>query len=88
MPAADSPRPLRVLIVDDDRDTTDSLAVLLKLWGFQPLVAYDGPAALAVAAAERPDLVLLDLSMPGMDGYELALRLRRQPGRKQPRWWP
>ncbi len=74
-----SPRPVRVLIVDDDRDTTDSLAVLLRTWGFCPLVAYDGPTALAVATAERPDVVLLDIGLPGLDGYEVARRLRRQP---------
>ena len=80
MRPTDRPWPLRVLIVDDDRDTTDSLAALLKLWGFQPLVANDGPAALAAAAAGRPEVVLLDLAMPGMDGCAVALRLRQQPG--------
>ena len=54
--------------------------MLLRFWGFQPFVAYDGPAALAVAAAERPDVVLLDLSLPGMDGFEVARHLRQQPG--------
>jgi CheY-like chemotaxis protein len=80
MRATDPPSALRVLIVDDNRDAADTLALLLKLWGFQPLVAYDGPAALAVAAAQRPDVVLLDLSLPGMDGFEVARHLRQQPG--------
>ncbi|HJT76714.1 MAG TPA: response regulator [Gemmataceae bacterium] len=79
MPANDSLGPFRVLVVDDDRDTTDSLALLLWMWGFCPLVAYDGPTALAVAAAERPDVILLDIGLPGLDGYEVARRLRRQP---------
>ncbi len=79
MTATLSPPPVCVLVVDNDRDTTDSLAVLLRMWGFCPLVAYDGPTALAVAAAERPDVILLDIGLPGLDGYEVARRLRRQP---------
>jgi CheY-like chemotaxis protein len=77
----DTPRwvgPL-VLVVDDCRDAADSLALLLKGWGFQTVVAYDGPSALAVALARPPAVVLLDLDMPGMDGYEVARRLRGQP---------
>jgi DNA-binding response OmpR family regulator len=68
--------PLRVLIVDDDHGTTGPLALLVRSWGFRPVVAHDGPAALAAALAERPDVVLLDLGLPGMDGYEVAARLR------------
>jgi CheY-like chemotaxis protein len=71
--------PPRVLVVDDNRDAADSLAVLLRLWGYEPAVAYDGPAALVLAAAEPPAAALLDLALPGMDGWELARRLRRLP---------
>jgi PAS domain S-box-containing protein len=69
----------RVLVVDDNRDAADSLAVLLRIDGHDVQVAYDGPAALAAAPAFRPDAVLLDLGMPGMDGYEVCRRLRRMP---------
>jgi two-component system CheB/CheR fusion protein len=70
---------LRVLVVDDDQDNADTLVLLLHLWGLSVRVAYDGPTALEVAKAEPPDVVLLDIAMPGMDGCELARRLRRQP---------
>jgi CheY-like chemotaxis protein len=69
--------PRRILVVDDNRDAADSLALLLRLAGQEVRVAYDGPAALAVAAEFRPALAFLDIGMPGMDGYELAGRLRR-----------
>jgi CheY-like chemotaxis protein len=77
----DAPRtagPL-VLIVDDCRDAADSLALLLERWGYQAAVAYDGPSALAAALARPPVAVLLDIVMPGMDGCEVARRLRGQP---------
>jgi PAS domain S-box-containing protein len=69
-----------LLVVDDNRDAADSLAMLLRLQGYEVQVAHDGPAALRIAAASRPDLVFLDIGMPGMDGYEVARRLRRTPG--------
>ncbi len=69
----------RVLVVDDNRDAADSLAVLLRMWDFEPAVAYDGPAALALASAAPPDVALLDIVMPGMDGCEVACRLRKCP---------
>jgi CheY-like chemotaxis protein len=71
--------PKRVLVVDDNRDAADSLAVLVRIDGHDVRVAYDGPAALAAAEAFEPDVVLLDLGMPGMDGYEVCRRLRRMP---------
>jgi PAS domain S-box-containing protein len=76
-----SPRPLsprRVLVVDDNTDAADSLSMLLRLLGHEVRVAYDGPTALAAAAGGWPDLVLLDIGMPGMDGYEVARRLRQR----------
>jgi two-component system CheB/CheR fusion protein len=72
-------RPLRVLAVDDHRDTTDSVCQMLTLWGHRPLAAYDSATALVTAVAERPDVALLDIGLPGMDGWELARRLRAEP---------
>jgi two-component system, OmpR family, response regulator len=71
--------PLRVLVVDDYDDARDCLCMLLRIWGCQAEPAADGPSALAAAPAFRPDVVLLDLAMPGMDGYETARRLRELP---------
>ena len=68
----EQPLPLRVLVVDDDLDTTESFRILFTLWGHHVETANDGPAALTAAAAFRPDVVLLDIMMPGMDGYEVA----------------
>jgi CheY-like chemotaxis protein len=69
----DGPRPpLLVLVVDDSRDCAESLALLVRLWGHQAVVAYDGPAALEAARSRAPDVVLLDIAMPKMDGYELV----------------
>jgi CheY-like chemotaxis protein len=80
MDNAAAPR-LRVLVVDDNRDVANVLAHLLECWGYEPLLAHDGPSALAVAAAAAPlAAALLDLALPGMSGYELARRLRGQPG--------
>jgi CheY-like chemotaxis protein len=71
--------PLRVLVVDDWPDTAESMAVLLRLWGHDVRIAHDGPAALAVAAVYRPDVVLLDVGLPGMDGYQVAQQMRNDP---------
>jgi len=67
---------LRVLVVDDNVDAARALGRLLELLGHQVAVAHDGPAALATASTVRPELVLLDLGLPGMDGYAVAARLR------------
>ncbi len=71
---------LRVLVVDDNRDAADSLCTLLKIWGFDNRVAYDGIEGLEVARNYRPDCLLLDISMPRMDGYNLARLIRQEPG--------
>ncbi len=79
--------PRRVLVVDDNVDAADSLAMLLRLKGQEVQVCYDGPSALAKAAADPPAVAFLDLGMPKMDGYELARAFRasepqgRGPGR-------
>ncbi|WP_439621351.1 response regulator [Gemmata sp.] len=67
---------LRVVVVDDNVDGADTLADLLKLLGHQVRTAYDGPTGIAAVGAFDPDLVLLDIGLPGMDGYEIARRLR------------
>ena len=72
-------RPLRVLVVEDDPDTADSMQVLLELLGYQAGVAYNGLAAVTVARNFQPDVVLCDLALPGMDGFAVAAALRREP---------
>jgi CheY-like chemotaxis protein len=74
------PRPLRVLVADDDRAAADCLAELARLWGHDAQAVYDGPEALSAADSFRPDVVLLDIVMPLMDGVEVAQALRRRPG--------
>ena len=73
------PQALPVLVVDDDVDGADSLALLLRMSGYDALVAYSGATALQAAVEHQPAAVILDLSLPGMDGYELARRLRQHP---------
>jgi PAS domain S-box-containing protein len=70
----------RVLVVDDNQDAADSLAMLLRLQGHDVRVAHSGEAALNEAEAYSPDAVFLDIGMPGLDGYEVARRLRTRPG--------
>jgi signal transduction histidine kinase/ActR/RegA family two-component response regulator len=77
-PAAE--RAVRVLLVDDSVDAAESLAMLLRLWGHEAAVAHDGPGALRLAEQQRPEVALLDIGLPGMDGYELARQLRHRPG--------
>jgi CheY-like chemotaxis protein len=69
----------KVLIVDDDPSTIKFLSVYLKPQGYEPLAAYDGLQALELAHAEHPALIILDVMMPGMDGFEVARRLRNHP---------
>ena len=70
----------RLLVVDDNGDAAESLALLLHMVGAEVRTAHDGPAGLAQAEQFRPHAVLLDLGMPGMDGFEVARRLRMDPG--------
>jgi PAS domain S-box-containing protein len=69
----------RVLVVDDNRDAAESLETLLQLWGHQARSAQDGPEALSLMAELEPEIVLLDIGLPGMDGYEVARRMRTMP---------
>jgi CheY-like chemotaxis protein len=69
-------RSLRILVVDDERHVSDALCAMVTSWGHQGRTAYDGHSGLADAGRHRPNVVLLDIEMPGMDGYELARQLR------------
>jgi CheY-like chemotaxis protein len=73
-------RALHVLVVDDNKDAADSLSLLLRMWGYDCRVAYDGPSAWEAACTHHPDCMLLDIGLPHMDGYDVAERVRRQPG--------
>jgi signal transduction histidine kinase/CRP-like cAMP-binding protein/ActR/RegA family two-component response regulator len=70
-------RALRILVVDDNRDTADALAWLLQSIGHEARAAYDGPSALLAAERDSPDMIIQDLGMPHMTGYEIAQRMRK-----------
>ena len=70
----------RLLVVDDNKDAATSLAMLLRLQGHDVRVAHDGPTALAMVTSYLPSMILLDIGMPGMDGYEVARRVRALQG--------
>jgi two-component system OmpR family response regulator len=74
--------PIRILCVDDNRDVAESLALVLQMVGFEAATAFDGPSALEAARRFRPDACITDINMPGMDGYELAGRLREWAGNR------
>jgi CheY-like chemotaxis protein len=67
-----------VLVVDDNHDTAHGMARLLRASGYQVELAHDGPTAVERARAGRPSAILLDIGMPGMDGYEVAKQLRQE----------
>lgn len=69
----------RILIVDDSRDAADALSALLDVQGFETQTAYGGASALEMIEVFSPDVVLLDISMPGMDGYQVAEEIRKRP---------
>jgi CheY-like chemotaxis protein len=76
-PAA--PAVTRVLLVEDNLDAAEPLTDLLRMWGHEVVVSHDGPSALLAARSHQPDVVLLDIGLPGMDGYQLAQALRALP---------
>jgi CheY-like chemotaxis protein len=78
-------RPRRVLLVDDNEDSAEMLGLLVARLGHVVRVAFDGPDALAVAAEFAPDVAVLDIGLPVMDGYELAARLRERLAERCPR---
>jgi PAS domain S-box-containing protein len=77
---AERDSPSRILVVDDNEDAAEMLANALTRKGYETRVAYDAPTALRVAAAFTPDIALIDIGLPVMDGYELASHLRKIPG--------
>jgi two-component system, chemotaxis family, CheB/CheR fusion protein len=72
-------RARRVLVVDDNEDSAASMALLARSWGYEVTVARDGPSALALAESFAPEIAIVDIGLPGMDGHELARRFREQP---------
>jgi len=70
-----------ILVVDNDPDSADSLALLLECWNHHVCVAYDGEQAIEVFRKQSPAIVLLDIGLPDLDGYEVARRLRKEPHR-------
>jgi CheY-like chemotaxis protein len=76
----DAPPARRILVVDDNRDAADSLGMLLRLMGNEVHTAHDGLEAVGAAAAFQPDVVLLDIGLPKLNGYEAARRIREQEG--------
>jgi len=76
-------RPVRVLVVEDNLDAAESLATLLRLWGHDVRMVHDGLDALDAARAYQPEVVLLDIGLPGLDGYQVAERLRSEIGLDQ-----
>jgi CheY-like chemotaxis protein len=69
---------LRILVIDDDPDNADSLRQLLTLWGHEAEAAYDGASALSVAELLCPHVVLVDLAMPGLNGFDFAQQFRQR----------
>jgi PAS domain S-box-containing protein len=75
---AHGPAARRILVVDDNVDAAESLALLLQIGGHEVRTAHDGPAVLSLAKTYLPEIIFLDIGLPGMDGYEIARRLRQQ----------
>jgi CheY-like chemotaxis protein len=82
-PSTRSPRAPRILVVDDNEDAAQSLAMLLDVMGHETRIAYDGLQAVALAESFRPHAILLDIGMPKMNGYEASQRIREQPWGKE-----
>jgi CheY-like chemotaxis protein len=80
MPPTNRKPGLSVLVVDDNRDAADTLGALLKIWGYDVRVVYNGLTALAAVAVAPPNYLFLDLGMPSMDGYAIARCIRHEFG--------
>ena len=70
----------RILVVDDNRDTADSLALLINAFGYETKAVYDGQQAIEQAREFLPDMALIDIGMPGLNGYETVEQIRKQRG--------
>jgi CheY-like chemotaxis protein len=75
----------RILVIEDNRDNITLIDYLLRAHAYEPLLARSGVEGVRLAAAERPDLILLDIRMPGIDGYEVASTIKRQARRRKTR---
>jgi DNA-binding response OmpR family regulator len=75
---------MRVLVVEDHEDTAETVSLLLQLAGYEVEVAPDGEAAVAAVRANPPDVVLLDIGLPGIDGWQVARQVQEVPAEKKP----
>jgi signal transduction histidine kinase len=82
--AQSASRRLRILVVEDSETVAEMMVILLKLWGHDVRCASDGPAALVAARTYQPNVVLLDIGLPGMNGYDVARQLRHEAGHNAP----
>ena len=73
----------RVLVVEDHAESAEALLELLGMWGYEAQAAADGEEALGLLEGFRPDIVIADIGLPGIDGHELARRVRRLPGHRE-----
>jgi CheY-like chemotaxis protein len=79
-----SERPTRILVVDDNVDLARGIARLLQIYGHEVQIAHDGPTGLDKAKKSNPEVVLLDIGLPGMDGYQVAAHLRQNQTAERP----
>ena len=81
MSQSTAPRSLSILVVEDDPDSADSLSLLLEHWSHRVWVAYDGKGAIEAFRRQRPEIVLMDISLPDMNGYDVARALQGEEHR-------
>jgi DNA-binding response OmpR family regulator len=74
-----------VLVAEDERNLVEALSFLMRRAGYEVGVTHDGPSTVEMARRIKPDLVLLDIMLPGFDGFEVVTAIRREAGNKQPR---
>ena len=77
-PVTPAPRPLRILVVDDNQDSAMSMAMMLSIMGHETRTAHDGESAVEAAESFLPEVVLLDIGLPKLNGYEVAQRIRER----------
>src|SRR5687767_3088082 len=73
-------KPRRILVIDDNVQAAETLAIILRHWGHDVHAVFDGPSGLAAVAEHRPEVVILDIEMPSMSGIDVARELRSLPG--------